>query len=107
MWAANRGHAGLVKLLLERGADPNRQDRVKYNEGKTALMYAEPRSRKVLDLLLQHGADPGTRDREGLNAVEEALDQAAAFRDADDRAEAAALERKAAAIQAAISRPSR
>jgi ankyrin repeat protein len=45
----------VVKLLLERGADPN----VKDDDGKTPLHYAAWKGHhKVVELLLEHGANP-------------------------------------------------
>ena len=35
-WACRRNHPGLVKLLLEKGADPNFEDII----GRTPLYYA-------------------------------------------------------------------
>src|SRR5262249_10165897 len=47
--ASERGNAGLVRLLLERGADPN--------DGESAYHAAERNHREVLELLLAHGAE--------------------------------------------------
>ncbi len=47
--ASALGNAGLVKLLLENGADPN--------DGESVYHAAERDHREVLELLLAHGAD--------------------------------------------------
>ncbi len=47
--ASERGNAGVVKLLLERGANPN--------DGESVYHAAEHNHRDVLDLLLTHGAE--------------------------------------------------
>ena len=60
MAAALYGDAGSVRLLLERGADPNMR-----NDGNaTALMYAIESAEKT-QLLLDHGADPNARSEDG------------------------------------------
>jgi ankyrin repeat protein len=47
--ASERGNAGLVRLLLEHGADPN--------DGESTYHAAERNHRAVLELLLAHGAE--------------------------------------------------
>jgi ankyrin repeat protein len=47
--ASQNGNAGLVRLLLEHGADPN--------DGESAYHAAERNHRDVLELLLAHGAE--------------------------------------------------
>ena len=47
--ASERGNAGLVRLLLERGANPN--------DGESVYHAAERNHRDVLELLLAHGAE--------------------------------------------------
>jgi ankyrin repeat protein len=84
MWAA--GHSndvpeaeGLatVRLLLERGADPELAD----DRGRTALLIAAERGHAgIVELLLAAGADPGRRDREGLGLAEIAAEPAIAAR---------------------------
>lgn len=56
----------LVEILLEAGADPNRQD----NKGKTALMYARQtgKEKKLIQLLEQYGADKKIKDYSGKDA---------------------------------------
>lgn len=51
MKAAGRGHAEVVKILLEREADVT----VKSKSGKTVLPYANGNS-EIKDLLIRHGA---------------------------------------------------
>jgi ankyrin repeat protein len=60
MYAVLYGDPDSVRLLLERGADPNLR-----NDGKaTALMYAADDPEKTR-LLLEHGADANARSDEG------------------------------------------
>ncbi|KAG7274033.1 hypothetical protein CRUP_030755 [Coryphaenoides rupestris] len=61
----------LLKYLLERGADPNIQDK----EGRSALMHAcrERAGPEPVALLLAGGADPGLEDRSGTSALVYAL----------------------------------
>jgi hypothetical protein len=47
--ASERGNAGLVRLLLEHGANPN--------DGESTYHAAERNHRDVLELLLAHGAE--------------------------------------------------
>ncbi len=47
--ASERGNVGLVRLLLEHGADPN--------DGESVYHAAERNHREVLELLLTHGAE--------------------------------------------------
>lgn len=60
MWAALDGDEPSVRLLLERGADPNAAN----DAGATALMWAIPDVGKVRRLLDQ-GANPNARSRDG------------------------------------------
>lgn len=57
-----------VRLLLERGANPNDQDPV---QGRSALMRAAwGGSLDTVKLLLEHGADPMAKDRQGKTVLE-------------------------------------
>jgi hypothetical protein len=63
IWAANRGAAKLVKLLLARGANVNARTTQKYNAGRTALMFAGDVA--TVHVLLDAGADPKAADENG------------------------------------------
>ena len=53
MLACKEGHSGVVKLLLEKGAQADLQD----NRGRSALMYSSERNKlEVAKLLLENGA---------------------------------------------------
>ncbi|KAL2210801.1 hypothetical protein CC79DRAFT_1331198 [Sarocladium strictum] len=55
MLAAYHGHAGLVKLLIQHGADPNRLN----DRGQSPLAGAVfKKEDAVIDTLLEGGADP-------------------------------------------------
>lgn len=65
MWAAAKGHTEILRLLLERGADLEAD-----NKGKTALMLAaQSGAIECVDLLLDAGADPGRATKAGHTAV--------------------------------------
>jgi cytohesin len=64
--AAVRGHAGVVHLLLDHGADINAQD----GEGYTALTFAVANGhRAVMELLLARKANLEVKTREGLTPL--------------------------------------
>jgi ankyrin repeat protein len=66
MAAAQRGRADIVKLLLDRKADPNAAGR----DGGTALMLAaENNQPEIVKLLLARGADPNRQDNNGWTAL--------------------------------------
>jgi ankyrin repeat protein len=66
MRASYNGHLDAVKLLPDRGADPNLQD----FGGRTALMWAAAYGTPdLLDNLLEHGADPDVRDHYGRTGL--------------------------------------
>ena len=60
MYAALYGDASTVRLLLERGANPN----LRNDAGATALMWAADDADKTR-LLLEHGADANARSDDG------------------------------------------
>lgn len=66
--AARSGSAECVRLLLEKGADPNGRD----SSGSTALMAAG--SAEVVRLLLEAGADRDATDAYGNDALEAILE---------------------------------
>jgi uncharacterized protein len=65
MDAAQAGSADLVKLFIDKGADPN----LKSKDGQTALVVAVGRNdAEVAKLLVAGGADPDIPDKLGLSA---------------------------------------
>ena len=71
--SARDGQYEIVKLLLERGANPDIKDTL----GNTALMYSvyfvEDSDLSIVELLLESGADPNIRDNDGETAYDIAL----------------------------------
>mmetsp|Transcript_15409 Transcript_15409/g.11217 ORF Transcript_15409/g.11217 Transcript_15409/m.11217 type:complete len:126 (-) Transcript_15409:178-555(-) len=68
--ASANGHAEIVKVLLENGADPN----VINEAGNTALHWAALNGKEdVVKLLLQYKADPNLKNTYGRLPIEEAL----------------------------------
>lgn len=70
--AAFEGHADTVRLLTERGANPN----AKTAQDVTPLMMAAAASRPdpaIVRLLMEKGADLGARDKAGRTALDWAL----------------------------------
>ena len=64
--AAKNGDLEAVKLLLDRGIDPNLEDR----RGWTALMIGSQNRRlKIVKELLNRGADPNAQNRDGDTAL--------------------------------------
>ena len=56
--AAERGHAGIVRLLLEFGADPNLPEGPNCTRGHALWAAARFGHREIAELLLEAGADP-------------------------------------------------
>jgi len=66
MLAVYKNYKDIVKLLLNKGANPNIQDRV----GNTALMFAVNKGYKdIVKLLLNKGADPNLQTEYGNTAL--------------------------------------
>jgi len=63
--ACKNGYVGVVKLLLDNGAD------VKYsNDGFTALHFAmRSGNKEIVKMLLAHGADTEARDKSGRRPI--------------------------------------
>ena len=74
MYAALYGDGKSVRLLLDKGANPNAQN----DDGGTALMYATDSAEKT-KLLLDGGANPNLRSGEGLTALLIAVGQTGTF----------------------------
>jgi ankyrin repeat protein len=67
--AAEHGHAGVVRLLLERGADINASD----DSDDTALHYAADKGHEeVVPVLLSRGADSSRQSLNGFTALRSA-----------------------------------
>lgn len=64
MYAALYGDGETIRLLLDKGGDPNAQN----GAGGTVLMYATDDEEKTR-LLLDHGANPNLRSGEGRTAL--------------------------------------
>jgi ankyrin repeat protein len=56
--AAGRGHEPVVRLLIERGADPNAPEGAEAPRGMALYKAAWNGHRGLVELLLDHGADP-------------------------------------------------
>ena len=70
--AAAAKEIDIVRILLDRGADPNARQQVGY----TALMECARGGRDdMVSLLLEHGADPALRSDDGKSASDLARDQ--------------------------------
>ena len=66
MKAAANGHADVVEILLQAGADPN----ARRISGAAALKFAAARGhRDVVEKLLSAGADPHQADNDGHTAL--------------------------------------
>ena len=66
MFAAQNGHLGIVKMLIEAGAEVNAE----YATGWTALMFAASKGKTaIVECLLNHGADPNVTDDKRFNPL--------------------------------------
>ena len=68
IYACQRGSPDMVRMLLDRGADPNAVDDKEQSPLKAALSHPE-----VLRMLLEHGADPNRRGSNGFTVLLEVL----------------------------------
>ena len=68
--AIDMGHKDVVKMLLDGGAQPDKED----DEGRTPLHWAVSRSlrfrEKMVQLLLERGADPRKADKWGMTPLQ-------------------------------------
>lgn len=66
IYAAQKGHTEIVKLLLDADADPN----IQAIDGSTALILAvELRHKEIVRLLLEAGADSNIKDKDGRTVL--------------------------------------
>ena len=66
MWAARNGHTQVVRMLIEKGADPNIQDII----GWTALMKAAHKGNvEIAQILINNGADLNLKNIDGHTAL--------------------------------------
>ncbi|KAJ9660139.1 hypothetical protein H2201_007046 [Coniosporium apollinis] len=73
LWrAVGKGLKAAVRLLLEKGADPN----IKDPHGRTLLGWAASEGNKVVvKMLLEHGVNPNSKDSGGQTALSHAASQ--------------------------------
>jgi ankyrin repeat protein len=72
--AAAKGHLDIVKLLLERGADPNRREEGIAPKGHALYAAAANGHLDVAALLLAHGANPNPPVESSADALTRAID---------------------------------
>ena len=66
--AAGAGHLAVVKLLLERGANPNQPEPTSPRGGALRAAIGG-RHQEIVKLLLEHGADPNSAEESGGNCM--------------------------------------
>src|SRR2546426_930711 len=70
--AALGGDTGVVKILLDHGADVNARDT---EADATPLYYAASWGRQAaVELLISRGADPNARNRKGASVLQSAIE---------------------------------
>ena len=74
------GHKDVVKMLLDGGAQPDKED----DEGRTPLHWAVLKSswrfcKEMVQLLLERGADPNKEDKRGMTPLQ--LDSERGYKD--------------------------
>jgi ankyrin repeat protein len=66
LYAEEKGHESMVRLLLKKGAEPDFKD----TDGWTPLLYeAENRHEVVMRLLLEKDAEPDSKDTNGRTPI--------------------------------------
>jgi ankyrin repeat protein len=70
-WSCYTGQADMVKLLLEKGANPNTPSQFWFDGpfNRTCL-HAAIKHPAIFQLLMKHGADPSLRDSDGLSVLQ-------------------------------------
>lgn len=71
--AAANGHIEIVKLLLERGADPNLREEGIAPNGHALYMAAASKHHDIARLLLEHGAYPNPEVESSADALSRAI----------------------------------
>jgi ankyrin repeat protein len=73
LWAAENGHAAVVKLLLEKDAKPKTKG--KYSDQTPLLWAAENGHEVAVKLLLEKGAELETKDNSGRTPLSYAAEK--------------------------------